>query len=152
MIEDLGGNKTVVLRFTLRPVSSEQKDFSGGQTLSIYRSLGMYAESVTLLHGNEGDELAVMRATSAFEDHSPKERSLTKFDDRYLTDPWAQAWGSREHFEALVEHYNLENWKAFERIEVASPCVNGFGYARCQRLVERRRQLGPALHQCFRKR
>lgn len=141
LLEDLGSDKRMLLRFVLRPVSSEQKDFSGGQTLSVYRSLQMYAESVTLLHGNEDNELAVMHATSAFEDHSPEERTLTEFDNRYLTDPWAQAWGSREHFEALIEHYNLENWKAFERIEVASPCVNEFGYSRCQSLVERRRQL-----------
>lgn len=139
--EQLGGDKGVSVQFVLRPVSTGHKDFSGGRTLSIYRALAMYAESATILHGDGETKLAVLQASSKLADHSPVERVATKLDASMLADPWAQAWGSREHFEALISHYNLESWSAFERIQVAGPCVNDFGYSDCQDLVERRRQL-----------
>jgi len=139
--EQLGGDKRVTVQFVLRPLSAGHKDFSGGRTLSVFRALGMYAESATILDGDGETELAVLQASSKLTDHSPVERALTKLDASMLADPWAQAWGSREHFEALVSHYNLESWSAFERIQVAQPCVSDFGYSQCQQLMERRRQL-----------
>jgi hypothetical protein len=137
----LAGDKSVIVRFVLRPVSAEHKDFSGGRSFSVHRSLGMYAGRAQILHGEDQEELAVIDAATAFEDHSPEERNITQFDGSWLADPWTKPWGSREHFEALVEHYNLENWQGFSRMELASPCVNEFGYAACQRIITQRQRL-----------
>ncbi|NKI33904.1 DUF4852 domain-containing protein [Wenzhouxiangella sp. XN79A] len=141
LLERLGGDKRVVLRFVVRPLSSEQRDFGGGQGLTVYRALNVHAGSAVIRLREGNTELARLQAGSAFEDHDPEPRSLTEIDDRLIADPWARAWSSREHLEALVAHYDLENWTAFERMQVASPCVSDFGYTQCQRLIERRRQL-----------
>ncbi|NBD95297.1 MAG: DUF4852 domain-containing protein [Gammaproteobacteria bacterium] len=141
LLERLDGDKRLMVRFTVRPVSSEQRDFSGGRTLSVHRALNVYAESATILVRDSETELATMQATSTFEDHAPEKRNLTAIEERLLIDPWAQAWGSRAQLEALIEHYNLENWGSFERMEVAQPCISDFGYSKCQNLIERRRQL-----------
>ena len=69
--EQLGGDKRVTVQFVLRPVSAGHKDFSGGRTLSVFRALGMYAESATILDGDGETELAVLQASSKLTDHSP---------------------------------------------------------------------------------
>lgn len=141
LLERLGEDKRVVLRFVVRPISSQQRDFGGGQGLSVFRALNLYAERA-VVRVREGDtELATLEARSSFDDHDPEARGLTAIDERLLDDPWARSWASREHLEALVAHYNLENWSSFERMEVAQPCISDFGYSKCQRLIERRRQL-----------
>ena len=137
----LGGNPTVILRFVLRPVRSEHKDFSGGRSFNIHRSLAMYAESMQILHGEDETVVAKIQPTSRFEDHAPVDRLLTESSNQMMDDPWAQAWGSSEHFDALVTHYNLENWSSFQRMEIAEPCVQSFGYSACQRIISRRQQL-----------
>lgn len=141
LLEQLGGDKRVVLRFIVRPLSSEQRDFGGRRGLSVFRALNVYAEGAEISTRDGDVELARLEASSTFEAHSPEARSLTEIDARMLDDPWARAWGSREHLEALVAHYDLENWTSFQRMEVAQPCISDFGYAQCQRLIERRRQL-----------
>jgi hypothetical protein len=141
LVDRLDGDKRVVLRFVVRPLSSEQRDFGGGRGLSIHRALNVHAESAMIRTREGNTELARLQAGSAFEDHEPEPRSLTEIDERLIADPWARAWGSREHLEALVAHYDLENWTSFERLQVAQPCISDFGYTQCQQLVERRRQL-----------
>ena len=148
LVEEIGGDKKVVVEFSLRPVKSAQKDFSGGGALSmsVNRALVMYAERARILHGEEETELAVMQATSLLEDHSPVERTLTDIDAGMLSNPWKQAWGSKEHFEALFSHYNLDNWEGFSKLAIAQPCMSAFGYVACERMMVKRGQL---VSRCF---
>ena len=143
LVDKINEDKAISVRFYMRPVRSEQKNFDGGGSfsMSVFRALIMYAERAVISHGKQNTELGALQATSLYKDYSPVERTLTTIDDSMPSSPWIQAWGSKDHFEALFSHYNLKEWKAFSKISVSKPCVSDFGYSSCKVLITKREQL-----------